>query len=163
MSLWMFLIIIVLSILVNNTTDIDRKFYRFGPNNNFIILGFRIDTNIKYISIVIYSVLNTILRTFQHEILSPWLINNVQDIEREQTKYIIKYAYGITTVNTIYYWFDWILYMNLLLSQIDMVIIEILMNIIATNITTYWYLSNNKKKYTNNSNLVDIDICYDSI
>lgn len=153
MSIWMVCVIIGLSILITyDTSNMDKKFYRFGPHDDFIILGFKIDNNSKYSIIIIYSILNTILRTFQHEILSPWLVNNIQDLEREQNEYIRKYAYEVTTVNTIYQWVDWVLYMNLLLSQIDMVIIEIIMNIIATNITTLWYLNNNRKKHINNSN-----------
>jgi hypothetical protein len=101
-------------------------------------MGFIIDTYYKYSIVVLYSIFNTIFRTLHVEVLSPWLINNVQDLERKQNQ---DNAYEITTINTIYVWVDWVLYMNILLSQIDMVIIEIVINIISTNITTYIYLN----------------------
>ncbi len=43
--------------------------------------------------------------------------------------------------NYIYTWFDWFIYINLLLAQIDMIIIEALSEIIITNIITYKYIS----------------------
>jgi hypothetical protein len=135
------IIISLLLIVIQNNNGIEKTFYRFGPHNDFIIMGFIIDTYYKYSIVLFYSIFNTIFRTLHVEVLSPWLVNNVQDLERKQNQDIIKYAYEITTINTIYVWVDWVLYMNILLSQIDMVIIEIIINIISTNVTTYVYLN----------------------
>jgi hypothetical protein len=147
MSLWMSIIIFSLLLIVTqNNNGIEKSFYRFGPHSNFVIMGFIIDTYYKYYIVVFYSVFNTIFRTLHVEVLSPWLVNNVQDLERKQNEDIIKYAYEITTISTIYTWVDWVLYMNILLSQIDMVIIEIIINIISTNVTTYVYLNYNNYK-----------------
>ena len=126
-----------------NNEGSNLKFYRFGPHDDFLILGLSINTPLKYSILVIYEILNTFVRTIQHEVISPWIINNIQDIERKQSKYIKSIAYEITSINIIYQWVDWLIYMNMLLAQIDMVLIEILSNLIATGVTTYLYLRNN--------------------
>ena len=126
-----------------NNEGSNLKFYRFGPHDDFLILGLSINTPLKYSILVIYEILNTFVRTIQHEVISPWIINNIQDIERKQSKYIKSIAYEITSINIIYQWVDWLIYMNMLLAQIDMVLIEILSNLIATGVTTYLYLQNN--------------------
>jgi hypothetical protein len=126
-----------------NNEGSNLKFYRFGPHDDFMILGLAINTPLKYSILVIYEILNTFVRTIQHEVISPWIINNIQDIERKQSKYIKSIAYEITSINIIYQWVDWLIYMNMLLAQIDMVLIEILSNLIATGVTTFLYLKNN--------------------
>jgi hypothetical protein len=47
----------------------------------------------------------------------------------------------IVVVNTIYTWVDWFIYINLLLSQLDMVLVEISTDIIVTFFITQNYLS----------------------
>lgn len=142
-STWMIIVTVTLSVLVAKDKSGDKKFYRLGPHDDFILMGFTINTGLKYFVVVMYSMFNTVVRTIQHEVLSPWLVNNVQDLEREQSLSVRKYAYEVTTVNTLYQWVDWLLYMNILLSQIDMVLVEVAMNLVATNITTYMYIKHN--------------------
>lgn len=105
----------------------------------------------KYIVLVTYAIINTFVRTIQHEVLSPWIINNIQDMERVKNKNIKMFAYEVTSINIIYQWVDWLLYMNMLLAQIDMVMVEVICNLIASNITTYLYLHNNHEKKDENT------------
>lgn len=157
------LITVTLAVLVSQDKSADKKFYRFGPHDDFMLMGFAIDAGWKYFLVVFYSMINTVIRTIQHEVLSPWLVNNVQDIERELKPYIKKHAHEVTTVNTLYQWVDWLLYMNILLSQIDMVLVEIGMNIIATNVTTYLYMKYNvANKYVKLEEIPLKDIGLDS-
>jgi len=145
-TFWMVCILISGIVFIyksRNNEGSNLKFYRFGPHDDFLILGLSINTPLKYSILVIYEILNTFVRTIQHEVISPWIINNIQDIERKQSKYIKSIAYEITSINIIYQWVDWLIYMNMLLAQIDMVLIEILSNLIATGVTTYLYLRNN--------------------
>lgn len=149
-SAWIVIVAVGLTILVkkdNNDNLENKKFYRFGPHDDLVLLGFVIDNGYKYALVVIYSAVNTIVRTIQQEVLSPWLVNMVQDLERKQTPKTRRIAYEVTSINTLYQWIDWLLYMNILLSQIDMVLIEIFMNLIASNVSTYIYIKNNKSSY----------------
>jgi hypothetical protein len=53
------------------------------------------------------------------------------------------FAYESAFIITIYTWFDWFLYYNILLSQIDILLIEIVIDIIMAGLVTNYYLNNN--------------------
>lgn len=127
------------------TTD-KSTFYKFGPNNNLKIIGVPINNYYRYITIVIYSFINSGFRTLYSSVLKSWLINTIQDETKIKDKDIHFLAYEISCVTTIYVWFDWLLYMNILLSQIDLVIIEIFADLLMSLYSTRYYLK--KENYT---------------
>lgn len=139
-SLWMFIITCTLLGISKYATEDQKQFYRFGPNSDLKILGIYIDNGGKYFGIVVYCFINSMFRTLHQSILHAWLINNVQDESKEKPTSIKKFAYEVTCVSTIYMWFDWFIYMNILLSQIDMVIIEICADLLMSIATTTYYL-----------------------
>lgn len=145
-SLWMISITTIIIFLSKYANDEQKKIYRFGPNNELNILGFIIDTREKYTLVIIYCFINSIFRTLYNSILHAWIINNVQDENKIKDKLIKSIAYEITVVTSIYNWFDWFIYINILLSQIDMVIVEIIADLIISLFTTRYYLMN-KNKY----------------
>jgi hypothetical protein len=57
-------------------------------------------------------------------------------------------AYTISFISTIYNWVDFFMYMNILLSQIDMLLIEISADLIMNAILTTYYLRS-KNNITN--------------
>ncbi len=139
-SLWMCVVIITISLLLKYENNEDKDFYKFGPNKDLLILGFSINNNKKYIYVVSYCFINSLLRTLYNSVLHPWLINNVQDESKEKRIELRYFSYEVTIVTTIYMWFDWFIYMNILLSQIDMVLIEIFADVIMSILTTMYYL-----------------------
>lgn len=122
----------------------NSSFFRFGPNDGLKIFDITINTGGKYFVVVFYTTISTIVRTGHQEIITPWLIQNVQNhnVKSEFTK---KYAYLITTVETIYRWFDWFMYMNILLSQVDMMMVEVIGNLLTSFFATYKYISGSPK------------------
>ena len=127
-----------------NTDDSNMKMYRFGPHDDLYIIGICINTYEKYIIMVLYLIINTCFRNMNHNIIGPWITLNIQD-NTEQGKIIKKTihklnAFEITNINTIYYWFDWFIYIHLLLAQIDIVLIEVGADLLTTNTITWWYL-----------------------
>ena len=141
---WMVLILtILLSYIFANTEQFtgDTSFYRFGPNPDLVILGIIIDTPDKYGLIVLYAVLNTIIRNLDHNVIVPWITLNVQNINvAEQIK--VKKQYEISIINTIYSWFDWLIYIHMLLAQVDMFLLELITDTIAIYFVTRWYIRN---------------------
>ena len=134
----------------NNISD----FYSLGPNSSLIILGFTIDNYTKYIVVVSYCFINSILRSLFHNILTPWVTNSVQDITKVKPKNMHMFAYESAFVITMYTWFDWFLYYNILASQMDLFMIEISMDIIMAVTITYYYVTydvvikeNNKSEF----------------
>jgi len=136
---------IMLSYIFSNKEDYsgDTSFYRFGPNPELVIIGIVIDTPTKYGLVVLYAVINTIIRNLDHNIIVPWIMLNVQNIKitNIDVKDISK-QYEISIINTIYSWFDWLIYIHMLLAQIDMFLLELTTDVIAIYFVTRWYIKN---------------------
>lgn len=139
---WMCLVSLCISIL-HSEINSNNKFYNIGPNTSLIILGFVIDTYIKYVYVISYCLVNSVFRSLFHNILLPWVTNSIQDITKPKPKNIHMFAYESAFIITIYTWFDWFLYYNILLSQIDILLIEIVIDIIMAGLVTNYYLNNN--------------------
>ena len=116
--------------------DTTESFYRFGPHPDLSILGYTIDTSSKYILVVCYALTNTVVRNLNHNVISPWITFNITGCSTT----VAKHAYEISIASTLYSWFDWLIYIHMLMAQIDMVIIEMGADVIATCVITRWYL-----------------------
>ena len=142
---WMTIIYTTFVIILSNTSDKYKEFYRIGPHEDLVILGIQIDTIPKYWFLVTYSFVNSIFRTLSHSYIRPWILNNIQNEQKEKVNVVDhKLAYEMITISTIYEWTDWLLYMNILLSQIDMMIVEIIAELGISYCTTYYYLKISK-------------------
>lgn len=156
---WMiFILTILLSYIFANTEQFvgDTSFYRFGPNPELVILGITIDTPEKYGLIVLYAIINTVIRNLDHSIIAPWITLNVQNINAQPTEDTEKKdthkQFEISIINTIYSWFDWLIYINMLLAQVDMFLLETITDVIAIYFVTRWYIKN--REFVNNLNIL---------
>lgn len=156
--LWIVFIIASVSSLYDKMDSETKSFYTFGPNNKLIVFGLEINTYSKYSVIVCYSLINSLLRTSCRDVLISWQTNTVQDITKPKRTEINCFAYEVSFVTTIYMWLDWYIYMNLLLAQVDMLVIEISSDLLMSCIITRYYL-NYKVKTDYDSNVVE---CPDS-
>lgn len=135
---WLLLMIFVIIITPHSTSS---KFYRFGPNENLSILGFHVDTSFKYICVVLYAMINTCVRSAKNNIIVPWITLNIQDESKPLVNINKRHAYEISLLIDVYSWVDWLIYVNMLLSQVDMVFIEITCDLLSTIYITRYYLS----------------------
>ena len=126
--------------MLKNQDLIGTNIYRFGPNEDLYILGFCIDTVEKYSTIAVFCFINSGVRTLNHVIMQPWITNQVQDISKPM-EVSASSAYEISCVSSAYIWFDFFMYMNILLTQIDMMLIEVGTDLIMTTILTTYYLN----------------------
>jgi hypothetical protein len=137
---WMIIIIFLLAYtIINNILNTDSHVFRIGPNPDFFILGISIDTFPKYGIIVSFCFINSGIRSINGNVLHSWIINEVQDIKNKNPMNYKK-AYVISFISIIYNWFDFFMYMNILLSQIDMLFVEILSDLIMNFYLTKHYL-----------------------
>lgn len=146
------ILVILLSYIFANKEEYsgDTSFYRFGPNSDLVILGITIDTPLKYGLIVLYAIINTVIRNLDHNIIAPWITLNVQNINAQPPIELkdIKRQFEISIVNTVYSWFDWLIYIHMLLAQVDMFLLELTTDVIAIYFVTRWYIKNrNDDKY----------------
>jgi hypothetical protein len=138
-----------MTIISIKSTD-NTSFYRFGPQPDLVILGFTIDTPGKYILVVLYALINTAIRSMNHNIVTPWITLNVQNTNEPVTQSRVnntqREQYEICIFNTMYSWFDWLIYIHMLLAQADMVLIEMTTDVIATCIVTRWHIKTRQVK-----------------
>lgn len=125
-------IIIILGVIHPN-----YSFINFGPNDSLIIFDIPIDTMPKYLGIVCISIINSVFRTLNSNVLNSWIVNNVQDYKCNVNH---SYAYEISITHSLYVWIDFFMYMNIVLNQIDFFIIELGSEFISTIIITRYYL-----------------------
>lgn len=140
--IWMSTIICLLVILLSSLKW-DSPFFRVGPHKDLAIFGMAVDNGGKYFVVISYTVMSTVMRTIQMEIMSPWIIQNIQN-DDPKNAFVMKHAYTIISIDTCYRWFDWFMYMNLLLSQVDIMVVEVVGNLIVSIFTTYHYLNKNE-------------------
>ena len=117
--------------------------YRIGPNPSFIILGVTIDTVQKYTMLCLYVITNIIIRNMNFNIISPWLIQNVQNTHTIQMP--TAQIYQISVCFTLYGWVDSIIYINMILSQFDVILLEIMTDVLINIYITRNYLMNKDK------------------
>ena len=140
-----------IAVKVSGDTSAPTKFFTFGPREDLIILDIKINTGSRYSIVIMYTIISTIARTVLQEIVSPWLIQSVQN-DKPKDVYTRRYAQEIAFGEVVYRWFDWFMYMHILLAQIDMMIIELVGNIIAVIYTTHLYM---KPKTEENEELIE--------
>ena len=141
---WMFIIMLSISMLYNKMDATTQNFYMFGPNDKLIVFGIKINTRIRYMITVSYIFVNSLIRTMNHNILLPWITTYIQDITVEKHKNTHMFAYEANYVNCAYIWVDFFIYMNMLLVQVDMLLIEMLSNIVVSVFITKYYLDYKK-------------------
>lgn len=133
---------------ISNNKNGQLSFYNIGPNSQLIILNIVIDTPLKYCFVILYSIFNNIIRNLNSNILRSWITHNIQDNTDEgiTRKLSLNYihAHQINTIYTVYGWFDFLIYIHLLLSQIDIFFIEATTDVVIVFvITNIWYLQPN--------------------
>ena len=135
-SIWMFSIMTFIFLYTLNDTII---VFQIGPNRELFILNIAIDTNLKYMVVVSFCFCNSIFRSLNHNILQPWIINEIQDVNKNNIKNNC-ICYELSCISTIYNWFDFFMYMHILMAQFDLLLVEIVADIIITSCITKYYL-----------------------
>jgi hypothetical protein len=138
-AVWMVVVIAGLSALLHNQGLLGTDIYRVGPNSDLYILGFCIDSVEKYVAVAIFCFVNSGIRTLNGEVLRSWITTQIQDISKPIGHISRKEAYSISCIATMFVWFDFFMYMNILLTQIDMIFIEISADLTMTIILNTYY------------------------
>ncbi len=146
--IWIFIISGFIGVFISNNSD--NQLFRFGPNPDLIIMGISIDTREKYVSVVSFCFVNSGVRCMNHNILQSWIINTVQD--KTVAHVNPRQSYEISFISTIFNWFDFFMYMNILMSQFDMLLIETFADLIMTAILTSYYLRLKQKVVVTDEN-----------
>ena len=136
---WMVGVVTAMCVLLTKEEKIG-SFYRFGPSSTLVVLGLPIDTVNMYVGVLTYCFVNTCIRNLNNQIVTPWITNVVHDTTVSKSQISTAIVYEIVIINVIYTWVDWFIYINLLLAQVDMLIVEICTDLIVTGFVTRMYL-----------------------
>lgn len=142
---WITLISIFLGglALTGDGTGEDNGFFKIGPNERLRLFGRPINTLGRYFLVVFYTMVSTVVRTLQQEVVSPWIIQSVQNNEIK-SEYVLRYGMLVVIVNVTYIWVDWFMYINILLAQVDLLVIEMAGNVAMSMYTTGLYLGHQR-------------------
>ena len=94
-----------------------------------------------YAGVVFYSFVNTIIRNLNNQIVRSWITLVIHDTTIPKIDLSHLYIYEITLMNAIYSYIDWFIYLNLVFSQLDIVLIEFAGEMVITCLVTRMYLS----------------------
>jgi hypothetical protein len=130
-------VIVTAMALMNESSS---HFFHMGPSKDLIFIGIQLDTFYKYNLFCIFCFTNSLMRKINNNILIPWITLVVQDESKVKPEDMHFDAYLITNISNLYTWVDWILYMNILFTQIDIIFVEIVADLIVLNTSTYYYL-----------------------
>jgi len=149
-ALWSVTLIVVMASIGTFSTP----FFHFGPAPALKLFDYAIDSWTRWSAVAVYIVVNQALQTYGLETISPWMLNQVENRSvREITETRAQ------TLNVVFVWYFWlwlsrIISIQLLLSQIDFLLLILLVDVGCTLlITDRIYL---KSKLTGVSNVIDL-------
>jgi hypothetical protein len=136
---WTVGVLTAFGFLLKNESSLEN-FYKFGPSSTLIIMGLTIDTIALYSGIVIYCLVNTIIRNLNNQLVVPWITLVVHDTTVDKKQYSYFKLQEIVMMSAFYTWIDWFIYVNIVFSQADVVLIELFAEMLITYIVTRMYL-----------------------
>jgi hypothetical protein len=154
---WTASVLVTLGVLLQKGTAL-KNFYQFGPSDDLIILGLVINSYALYAGVVFYSFFNTVIRNLNNQIVCSWITLVVRDITVSKHDLSRGYIYEITLMSAIYTYIDWFIYLNLVFSQLDIVLIEFTGEMFITFIVTRMYLSISPQASDPQTNVSNIDM-----
>ena len=81
------------------------------------------------------------MRNLNNQVVHAWITLVVYDTTIPKNDLSQLYIYEITLMSAIYTYIDWFIYLNLVFSQLDIILIELAGELFITFIVTRMYLS----------------------
>ena len=129
------------------------KYFRFGPNDDFIFISVQINTTQKYCSLLTLIFVNDVIRVIIQEFGSPVLFMNVYNPDKKEITEFTKlqlyfYANSMFLLNNIRYIFTLLIGV----TQIDIALFSVLVEEVIVIFTIKMLLD--EKKFINNNSLL---------
>lgn len=150
---WMCIVAVATSLMgFTNST-----YFVVGPNSETKFFGVKIDTWSKWSFVAIYIVINQFLQTYGLETITPWMINTVQNKSAGSLGQTPTQTVIVLQLWTIYLWSGRIFGIMILFSQIDFLCLVLLVDMIATAITTQMYIKLKQTRHDDSQQLINAD------
>src|SRR3990167_3981463 len=156
----------------NNNNYENPKYFHVGPRDDLVVIGIVVSNIYIYSFVIGYCFCNTTVRVVNQNVLYPWLLHQVQHKKSEKKinsfkkSFKKKFIWDVvftTIIHSGYYWIDWIIYLNLLLAQIDFFLVEVITDIIVNVCINLWYIHSQKSNAQNNKNINNIGVEYEHV
>jgi hypothetical protein len=125
--------------------NIDDPFFRIGPQEDLVVFGIHVDTSETYGIVVTLSFIHSGMRTLSSNYVQSWLINTLQNKASEE-EYEDRHAYELCMVHSAFVWFDFFIYIHLLLAQIDFFFFEMTADLLMQICIAYYYVGLKQNK-----------------
>ncbi len=139
-TLAIFLWIILILALLGYMDIYHSTFFRFGPSEHLLFFSTPINTWIRYLLLCLYVIINQTLMTIALNVISPWLINTIQNITITVISLQKWKIYLISIIWTMYLWLEGLVAIRVYLSQIDILLYVFLVNQFASTLILTRYL-----------------------
>jgi len=135
----------------------DSKYFRFGPNDDFIFISVQINTMQKYCSLLTLIFVNDVVRVIIQEFGDPVLYMNVYNPDKKEITEFTKlqlyfYANSMFLLNNIRYIFTVLINV----TQIDIAIFSVLVEEVIVIFTIKLLLD--EKKFINKKSLLNEEV-----
>lgn len=142
------------------------QFMTFGPSPHTKFMTVAIDTWHKWALLAVATFTNTCVTDFMSDAIVPWLQNTVQDHKAKYLPYRKATCYVISQLWAVYCSVMGIFGVALIMSQIDLLLIRLLGDLIVNTFTAYKFMRHkivDKRKYSmwNEDRLQEVEIVFD--
>ena len=119
---WLMLIVVIFFSL----GVIQSSFFRFGPSHSLHFMSIAIDTTEEWVILAIYCFVDTLVKTFGHDSIVPWLNHTLSDPKCKMLPYRRSVCLMVMEVYFAYVHISGIFKFFLSLTQFDFVLINML-------------------------------------
>ena len=158
------LLLIGVSIPIVLFANPESTYYKFGPNDDLIIISIKINTWTRYGILLLYILIFRICKVFITELGMPILNFNIYDPNRKKVEGFTRNEFQVQA--NIMYMLNAIRYaltLKLVIIQIDIAIISAIFSELASIPTIYILLKEKEFPEDKKSNIIELDHQYEEI
>jgi hypothetical protein len=122
LMVWLVLIVVIFSSL----GVLHSNFFRFGPSSSLHFMTIAIDTKEEWTMLAVYCFVDTLVKTFGHDSIVPWLTHTLSDPKCRTLPYRRSVCLAVMEVYFAYVHVSGIFKFFLSLTQFDFVMINML-------------------------------------
>lgn len=139
-----FLVVWIILILTFMYKTVSADFLNFGPSPSLVFFSSTIDTWGSWAALVSYSFLAQAVETYFSETMAPWITNTVQDVKQKTLDMRRWQAVSVVNLYVTFTWVNYILAVHIAMTQLDLLLVSLLANILISTYTTWKYVKQKK-------------------
>lgn len=146
---WSIILLVVFSFL----GVLQSNFFRFGPSENLHFMTVSIDTWTEWSLLSAYCCVDTLIKSFGHDALTPWITNVIADPKTGMLPYSKGTCLAIIEIYYAYLHLSYIFHFFLSFTQFDFVLFNMLSDMLMKIYSYSSYMQHKKLPY---AQLVDM-------